>query len=215
MRRCHDPSPRIDFYEKPRIVRRDLAVLILLDASGSTGESSDEKETIIEVECRAAALLGHGLHTLGDRFAVCGFNSNGHEQCHFFVYKDFQDAWNSESLARIMGITPANSTRIGPALRHAGWRLEKVGARQRLILVVTDGRPMDTGYDPNSGYAQQDIRAACEENERKDIHTFAISTEENSLADMERMFPRRRFAILPDIHSLPRILPMLYARLTL
>ena len=55
---------------------------------------------------------------------------------------------------------------------------------------------------------------ACEENTHLGISTFAISTEENSRADMEIMFPHRRFAILPDIVRLPQVLPRLYVRLT-
>ena len=73
---------------------------------------------------------------------------------------------------------------------------------------------MDQGYDPASRYAQHDVRMACEENSRLGIDTFAISTEENSIADMEIMFPRRRFVILPSIRLLPRVLPQLYLRLT-
>ena len=60
----------------------------------------------------------------------------------------------------------------------------------------------------------EDVRMACEEIARQGIHTFAISTEENSLADMEIMFPRRRFMILADIRRLPAILSRLYIRLT-
>ena len=213
--RRREPSPRVDFYQKPRINRRDLAVLILLDASGSTGELADEREKILDVEKRAALVLGQGLHAIGDRFAICGFSSNGRENCLYAVYKDFADGWDEQSMGRLLGAIPANSTRIGPALRHSGFRLGRIPARQRLIILVTDGRPMDTGYDPNTRYAQQDVRVACEENERDGIHTFAITTEENSLADMEIMFPGRRFAILPDIRALPKILPRLYTRLTL
>jgi nitric oxide reductase NorD protein len=73
---------------------------------------------------------------------------------------------------------------------------------------------MDSDYDPNTRYAQFDVRKACEENERQGISTFAISTAENSRADMEIMFPRGRFVILPDIGHLPTVLPKLYIRLT-
>ncbi len=114
-----------------------------------------------------------------------------------------------------MGAWPRSSTRIGPALRHSGWLLSDRAARQKLIILVTDGKPMDEGYDPATRYAQHDVRMACEENARLDVHTFAISTDENSIADMEIMFPRRRFVILPDIRQLPRVLPQLYLRLTL
>ena len=92
--------------------------------------------------------------------------------------------------------------------------MEPIAAKQRLIILVTDGRPMDSGYDPNTRYAQHDVRMACQENAANAIHTFAITTEENSLADMEIMFPGRRFAILPDLRKLPQILPQLYTRIT-
>jgi hypothetical protein len=212
--RRKEPSPRVRFYERPRVNRRDLAVLILIDSSGSTGELVERREKIIDVEKHAALILGQGLAALGDRFAVCGFCSNGRENCSYFVYKDFADPWDRDAAGRVLAAFPSNSTRIGPALRHSGYRLAALEARQRLIIVVTDGRPMDAGYDPNTRYAQHDVRMACEENARQSIHTFGISTEENSLADMEIMFPQRRFAILPDIRCLPRILPRLYIRLT-
>jgi len=51
---------------------------------------------------------------------------------------------------------------------------------------------------------------ACLGNLRRDIVTVGISTEENTLADMELMFLHRRFALLPDIRALPR----LYLRMT-
>ena len=73
---------------------------------------------------------------------------------------------------------------------------------------------MDSMYDPNSRYAQYDVRMACEENTRSEINTFAISTTENTKADMEIMFPRNRFVILQDLRQLPRILPQLYIRMT-
>lgn len=210
-----DPSPRVDFYEKPRINRRDLAVLVLLDVSGSTGELTSGGERILDLERRATYVLGQGLAALGDRFAICGFHSNGPRHCSFLVFKDFEDGWDRGVMARLQAALPADSTRIGPALRHAGWRLERVPCRQRLVLLITDGRPMDTGYDPNSRYAHHDVRKACEENARLGIHTFGVSTEANSLADMEIMFPGHRFVILPDLRDLPRVLPVLYGRLTL
>jgi nitric oxide reductase NorD protein len=73
---------------------------------------------------------------------------------------------------------------------------------------------MDQGYDPQSKYAQYDVRMACEENRRRSIHTFCISTTENSRSDMEIMFPQRRFVILEDIGQLPQVLPKLYIHLT-
>lgn len=212
--RLREPSPPVRFYEKPVINHRDLAVLILLDVSGSTGEELDGQNKVLDIEKQAAVILGQGLATLGDRFAVCGFSSNGREKCEYMVFKSFDDDWSSETISRVMSAWPRSCTRIGPALRHSGRLLSLQPVRQRLVILVTDGKPMDEGYDPTTRYAQHDVRMACEENAKEDIHTFAISTEENSVADMEIMFPRRRFVILPGIRQLPGILPQLYLRLT-
>jgi nitric oxide reductase activation protein len=211
--RRHEPSPPVRFYQKPRIRKRDLATLVLMDCSGSTGEER-EAERIIEVERESALILGQGLAGLGDAFAICGFSGQGRENCEYYVYKGFADAWGPETIRRLMGAAPRSSTRIGAALRHSGTLLASRPSRQKLVLLVTDGRPMDAGYDPETRYAQFDVRMACEENRRKGIHTFAISTEKASRADMEIMFPGRRFAILPSIDALPAVLPRLYMRLT-
>ena len=213
--RRREPSPPARFYEKPIINHRDLAVLILLDVSGSTGEQLADEARVLDVEKQAAVILAQGLAALGDRFAVCGFSSAGREHCEYLLFKGFDDPWSGDALKRVMAAWPRSSTRIGPALRHSGHLLSAEPARQRLLILVTDGKPMDQGYDPDTGYAQHDVRMACEENARQDVHTFAISTEENSLADMEVMFPRRRFVILPSMHHLPRVLPQLYLRLTM
>jgi len=212
--RRREPAPRIRFYEKPLLKERSWAVLILLDVSGSTGEDLGGGEKAIDVEKQAGIILGQGLASLGDRFSICGFTSDGRENCQYFLYKDFDDAWSADAAARVLGAWPSHSTRIGPALRHAGHLLERQPCRRRLILLITDGKPMDRDYDPASRYAHYDVRKACEENESHDIYTFAITTTDNSEADMEIMFPRHRFAILSDIRNLPRMLPKLYVRLT-
>jgi nitric oxide reductase activation protein len=208
-----EPSPRIDFYARPLTSRRDLAVLVLLDVSGSTG-GTEGRQKIIEIEKRTAFILGAGLAALGDTFAVCGFSSRGREHCEYSIYKDFAMPWNRTAIDTLLAAIPSNATRIGPALRHSGAKLAQCENRQRLIVLVTDGKPMDNGYDPNTRYAQYDIRKACGENARRGIQTFAISTEENTRADMELMFPRGRFVILPDMRRLPALLPKLYLRIT-
>ncbi|HBC89267.1 MAG TPA: hypothetical protein DCZ94_20190 [Lentisphaeria bacterium] len=214
LERHREPSPRAMFYEKPMVNRRDLAVLVLIDLSGSTGDNAESGERIIDLEKEAAVILGQGLASLGDNFAMCGFSSNGRENCEYFVFKEFAEKWDEASIGSITAAKPCNSTRIGPALRHSGFLLASQESLRKLIILVTDGKPMDQDYDPNTRYAHCDVRMACIENERMGVQTLAISTQANSLPEMELMFPRRRFVILPCISQLPKVLPGLYLKLT-
>ncbi|MFP4028096.1 MAG: nitric oxide reductase activation protein NorD [Candidatus Brocadiia bacterium] len=224
------------FYTKPLVKQRDLAVVILLDVSGSTAEETGEKggeesesrsgaevpelsddrgaQTVLEVEKEAAFVLGTGLRKLGDNFAVYGFTGNGRENCLFYNFKDFEEDWDQETLRELLCSLPGSATRIGAALRHAGWKLSHREAKTRLLLLITDGKPCDQGYDTESHYAQHDIRKACQENRRESIHTFCVSTSENRPADMELMFPQGRYLILEDIRKLPAVLSRLYLKIT-
>lgn len=208
-----DPDPAVDFYEKHRPRRRDLAVLLLLDVSGSTGEGGQQAK-VLDLERGAAWVLGAGLDALGDAFAVMGYHSNGREDCVVDCFKDFEEPWSPAARARLASAYPRGSTRLGAGIRHAGYRLRAREARQRLLILITDGKPMDAGYDPRTRHAQFDVRRACVENEREGVVCIAISTEANTGADMELMFPRRRFVVLPDLRRLPRLLPRLYVSWT-
>jgi len=214
VRRRLEPSPRVDFYERPRTRLRDVAVLVLLDVSGSTSAKTEGDSRIIDCEKAAAVVLSDALSALGDRFAVCGFSGNGRQNCQFPVYKDFEESWDRRARQRTLAARPTTGTRMGAALRHGGYLLSKVAARRRIILLVSDARPMDADYDPASRYAQYDVRAAVLENQRGGIATFCICTDPESRADLGLMFVRHRYAVLDRIEELPVRLAELYARIT-
>lgn len=132
----------------------------------------------------------------------------------FYRFKDFDDTWDRAARQNFLSTRPGSSTRIGPALRHAGWRLSHRPEKTRLLLLITDGKACDQGYGTESQYAQHDVRKACQENQRKGIHTFCVSTDENDPADMELMFPGGRYVILKDFRKLPDELSRLYLHLT-
>ena len=235
----HDTEMR--FYNKPLVRTRDVAVGILIDLSGSTAEPCDghaaeagaaqgvsrpgrfgidelqhrgKGKTVVDVEKEAAFVLATGLAALGDAFAVFGFTGTGRENCQFMMIKGFDEDWSQGSVWSLLGTTPGSSTRIGAALRHAGWRMQQQTARTKVLLLITDGKPCDQGYDTANHYAQHDVRKACEESFATGIHTFCVSTSENTPADMEIMFPRGRYLILDDIACLPATLSRLYLQLT-
>ncbi len=205
---------REDFYEKPFINKRDITVALLIDLSGSTGEKVDQAKSIIELEKESAYILSEGLNDIGDRFGVFGFTGNGRMNAEFRIFKDFDSDWNQDSQQSLLNASPGSSTRIGVAVRHAGYKLKQVPSRQKILLLITDGKPMDSEYDPNSRYAQYDVRRANEENYREGIDSFCISTEENKIEDLEIMFPYHRYVIIRSMKDLPRILSRLYLKIT-
>ncbi len=206
-------SPKVQFWVKPRLNRRDVATALLLDVSGSTGREAGRAD-VIELEKEAAYLLAAGLGELGDEFGLFGFTGNGREQCLFQVFKDFGQRWDDEARSRLAGARPGSSTRIGVALRHAGRKLAALVARTKLTILLTDGRPMDTDYDPRTRYAHHDVRKACEENAALGIHTFCIAVGPEEPEELNIMFPRRRYAVLEDVENLPDVLTRSYLRLT-
>ncbi len=206
-------SPRVRFWVKPRLNRRDVATALLMDVSGSTGRESDRGD-VIEVEKEAAGMLAAGLGELGDEFGIYGFTGNGRENCLFYRFKDFGEDWDDEAESRLRGARPGSSTRIGVALRHAGRKLAQQPARTRLIVLLTDGRPMDTEYDPQTRYAHHDVRKACEENGSLGIHTFCIAVDIEEQEELDIMFPRRRYVVLEDAGDLPQALTRSYLKLT-
>lgn len=222
-RRGHS-SPRVRFYEKTFIQKRDLAAAVLLDVSGSTAGPPGAKEEgvtpssgqkrILDLEKHAAMTLGEGLEALGDPFGIYGFSGNGREQCEFFVYKNLEEGLTEEARRRLLAARPVASTRMGVALRHCLRKLQDHPARRKVILVITDGKPQDTGYDPATRYAQYDVRMACQECRRHDVHVVCISTLENTRSDLEIMFPHHRYVVLEDMRRLPDILPQLYLKMT-
>ena len=62
--------------------RRDLAVLLLLDVSGSVAEPGATAKTVHEQQRAAAAALTVALHDLGDRVALYAFHSQGRSAVH-------------------------------------------------------------------------------------------------------------------------------------
>jgi nitric oxide reductase activation protein len=63
-------------YQRKILNIRDVAVLILVDTSSSTGSSVGNLR-IIDIAKTALTLLGSALNSIGDTFAIAAFNSDG------------------------------------------------------------------------------------------------------------------------------------------
>lgn len=152
-------APRV--YEQRRSTGHDLGVLVLLDASGSTGESTDGNQ-IFAGERHLAARLTAELEALGNRVGTYAFYSRGKDNVRFLRVKTFDEQYGYAARRRLAAIEPTGFTRLGAAIRHGAHVLrEQAGTSKLLLVVVGDGLPYEDGYEHR--YAYEDTRKALEE----------------------------------------------------
>jgi nitric oxide reductase NorD protein len=148
-------------YEQRRATGHDLGVLILLDASGSTGESTAGQQ-IFTGERQLAARLTAELEALGNRVATYGFYSRGKDNVRFLRAKGFDEPYGYAARRRLAAIEPSGFTRMGAAVRHATHVLRhQAGTGKLLLIVIGDGLPYEDGYEHRQAY--EDTRRALTE----------------------------------------------------
>jgi len=170
--------------------------------------------SVLDMEREATVLLAHAMQSLGDPFSVAAFSSDGREDVRVTRIKDFGEPFGREAGARLAGLSPGYSTRIGAALRHVGAELAHHPSHRRLVLVVTDGEPSDIDCaDPD--YLIEDARRAVHSLGAQGIDVFAVCLGHRNTDTEARIFTRRGFIQIARVAALTEKLPALYMRLTL
>ncbi len=209
-------SPSDRLYARRERSDRSVAVGFLLDLSSSTNEVvSGTGQRIVDVEKEALVLIAEAVDALGDAFAIWGFSGYGREQVAFYVAKSFGDPWGPAARERIGAIGWRMENRDGAAIRHATRRLLEQPARTRLLLLLSDGKPLDCGCDRYADtYAQEDTRMALLEARQAGLHPFCITVDPCSREYLPRMYGASSYTIIERVDSLPARLPAIYRRLT-
>jgi nitric oxide reductase NorD protein len=146
--------------------RRDLAVLLLLDISGSTAEAGTLGRTVHEQQRTAVANLTVALHDLGDRVALYAYYSQGRSSVNMVPVKRFDHHLDSHVIRRLNSLEPGAYSRLGAAVRHGAAVLEaRGGTSRRLLVVLSDGLAYDHGYE--RAYGAADARRALSEARRR------------------------------------------------
>lgn len=220
IRRGVMPDPRINI----RITRhvRDLAILVLMDLSQSTNEKVgvkegepgyDEAPSILDLTRESTGLLSWAIDSIGDSFAVHGFASDGRHDVQYYRFKDFDQPYGDEAKSRLAGMKGGLSTRMGAALRHAGWHLNQQPAQKRLVLLITDGEPADIDErDPQ--YLRHDAKKAVEDLRMKGIHTYCLTLDPEADRYVARIFGENAYSVVDQVERLPERLPAVFAALT-
>jgi hypothetical protein len=169
----HSPSS-VRVYRDALRTRRDLAVAIVLDISGSTGEQGNGGRTPFKDQVELAHQLGMALDSLGDTVVMFGFHSWGRQLVHVVKVKAYDERWSASVSERLRLLEPAGYTRIGTAIRHGSRVLiEQVRLPNRLLLLITDGIAYDQDYE--LAYGAADARKALEEARAAGTACLALS----------------------------------------
>jgi nitric oxide reductase activation protein len=190
--------------------RRDLAVLILLDVSGSAAEPGATAATVHEQQRAAAAALTVALHDLGDRVALYAYHSQGRSAVQLAPVKRFDDALDALVMRRLHGLVPGAYSRLGAAIRHGASVLERRGgASRRLLVVLSDGLAYDHGYEPDYGAA--DARRALAEARRRGTACLCLSVGASTDVEaLRRVFGSAAHAAIPGLEQLEHVIAPLF-----
>jgi nitric oxide reductase NorD protein len=205
-----DLSDRI--YVRRERKERDVAAAFLVDVSGSTSRQLDTGRRVIDLEKEGLVLLCEALEAVGDQYALYGYSGQGRGQVDFLVVKDFDDQLGGKTAQRLGGLAPMRQNRDGTAIRHATAKLLAREARTRLLVLISDGRPLDDGYTDE--YSLEDTKAALREARRRGLHPFCITIDRKADSYVRRMYGDVQFAVIDHLEALPKRLPRIYQRLT-
>ena len=192
---------------------RDLATLLLADLSLSTDAYATQEARVIDVIRDALHVFGEALAASSDAFEMLGFSSVRRSHVRIQHLKAFDEAWDSAAMARVNAIKPGYYTRMGAALRHATARLLQRGERQRLLIILTDGKPND--LDVYEGrYGLEDTRHAVREARALGLTPFCITIDAKAHDYLPHLFGSQGYALVHRPQDLVRRLASAYAGLT-
>ena len=191
----------------------------LMDAYDANLKPVESKESyrIIDIERQSVVLMAEALEELGDSYAIAGFSGYGREHVDYFQCKDFDERYGPVVKGRIEAISPRQSTRMGPSIRHGIQQLLKTESKVKAMIIISDGYPQDFDYGKDRTsklYGIEDTARALVEAKREGIHTFCLTVDPAGHDYLKDMCPDNQYMIIQDIAELPRELSRVYSSLT-
>ena len=150
-----------------------ISVGLLLDESGSM--SCGDRSTY----ARAAAIILYDFcQALNIPVMVYGHSTSWSRGVDLYSYAEF-DAIDKNDKYRMMDISARGSNRDGAALRYVAEQLSKRDEEVRILILVSDGQPADTGYSGTA--AEEDLRGIKQEYKRKGLLFVAAAIGDDSV----------------------------------
>lgn len=197
------PSDRL--YQLSQPARRTLAIVILVDVSGSTRETLTDERTVLDVERMAVLLASEALDALGDPYSVLAFSGCGRHDVRIRTIRKFGADDTLSVRRRISALAPMDNTRLGAALRHATAALNAQPAERRLLLLLSDGKPNDVG-GYQGVYAVEDARRALAEARVSGVHPFCLTVDREETEYLPHLFGPTGYRLMRTPEQLPEAL---------
>ena len=179
----------------------NLAVALLIDESGSMCGS--DRIT----RARATAIVVQDFcEKLGIPIMITGHTASD-SHVELFSYADF-DSVDKKDRYRLMDMSACCCNRDGAALRFVAEKLSKQLADAKMLFIICDGQPNDTGYSGTE--AEADLRGIKLEYSRKGVQIFAAAIGEDR-DRIERIYGAG-FLDITDLNQLPVMLTNLISR---
>lgn len=198
-------SPDGRLYLADRRMRRGAAIFLLVDVSASTDSWVAGSRRVIDVEREGLLIVGEALAVLGDPHAIFAFRGEGAGNVEVLPLKRFTDHAGPGVRNRIAALEPDGFTRVGAAIRHATALLSREPATQRLLLLLSDGRPNDVDIYEGR-YGLEDTRQAFAEARLQGIHPFCLTVDREAPSYASRVFGDGAYAMLRHPERLPEVL---------
>ncbi|ACT47964.1 nitric oxide reductase activation protein NorD [Methylotenera mobilis] len=207
------PTSEHGLYRAQVNQERDLACLLLADLSLSTDAYVSNHARVVDVIRDSLLLFSEALTATGDSFALYGFSSLKRSHVRFHYIKGFDEKYSNQVRGRITAIKPGYYTRMGAAIRQASSLLAQQKKRQRLLLILTDGKPND--LDQYEGrYGIEDTRVALIEARKLGLRPFCVTIDTEASDYLPHLFGAGGYVVIRNPEDLPKELPLLYAQMT-
>ncbi|WP_419773478.1 nitric oxide reductase activation protein NorD [Halarcobacter sp.] len=202
-----------NFFESFQKNTRDMSTLILADTSLSTEAGISSELRVIDMIKDGLIVFSEALERLQDNFSIYAFSSLKNKDVKFHLIKNFQEKYNDTIRGRIDYIKPGYYTRLGAAIRQSTKILETQKTKNRLLLIISDGKPNDVDkYDGR--YGIEDTKKAINEVKAKGIVPFCITIDLEAKSYLTYLFGKNGFTVIRNVKKLPKILPEIYMNLT-
>ncbi|HEX5544722.1 MAG TPA: VWA domain-containing protein, partial [Nitrospira sp.] len=191
---------------------RDVAAAFLIDISGSTSRDLGTGRRVIDIEKESLVLLCEALDAVGDQYGLYAYSGQGRARIEFLTIKDFDDRLGAATAHRLGGLVPRHQNRDGAAIRHATAKLLAREAKNRVLVLLSDGRPLDDQYKDD--YSLEDTKAALREARQRGVEVFCITIDREAEHYLCRMYADAQYCVIDRVEALPTKLPGIYRRLT-